>query len=53
MVDPVDRREKHFIVAVLADVGRLDMRRVLADGLGAVVATEAIAGDIDVIEIRR
>ena len=53
MVDPVDRREKHFVVAVLADVGRLDMRRVLADGLGAVMATEAIARDIEVIEVRR
>lgn len=39
-------------MAVFADIGRLNMREVLARSVGAVVAAGAIARDIDVIEIR-
>ena len=40
-------------VAVLTDISGRDMRRRLADGLYAIVAADTIAGNIDVIEIRR
>ena len=53
MIDHVDRREQNTVVAVLADVGGLDMRGVLADRLSAVMAAYAITRDIDVIEIGR
>lgn len=39
-------------MAVLADVAGLYVCRGLARGLGSVVAAEAIARDIDVIEVR-
>jgi len=39
-------------VAVFADVAGLDVRRGLARCLGTVMAAEAIARDIDVIEVR-
>jgi len=41
MVDPVSRREDHVVMAVLADVGRLNVCRVLAERLDAVMAAEA------------
>jgi len=53
MVDPVDGCENDVVVAVLAGVRGLNMSLVLAEGLGAVVATETIARDIEVIEVRR
>ena len=53
MVDPVDRHENNVVMAVLADIAGLDMRRILANRLNAVVTAEAIAGDVDVVEIRR
>ena len=40
-------------VAIFADIGCLNVRWVLADCLCTVVATDAIAGDIDVIEVCR
>jgi len=40
-------------MAVGADIGRIDMGRVLARSIGAVVATDAIARDVRVIEVRR
>ncbi len=39
-------------MAVLTDIGRLDMRGVFADSFGAVVAIEAAASDVDVVEVR-
>ena len=53
MVDGEDRCEHIGCVAVLADVGRLYMRRAFSGGIGAVVAVDAIAGDTHVIEIGR
>ena len=53
MVDPVCGCKEDAVMTVLADIGRLDMRRVLADGLCAVVAAEAIARYVDVIEVGR
>ena len=40
-------------MAVFADVGGLYMRRDLARGIRAVMAAGTIAGDVNVIEIRR
>ena len=45
------RREHVGSVAILAHVGRLYMRRAFANGFGAVVAVDAIAGDVHMIEI--
>ena len=38
-------------MAILTDVGRLDVRWILADCFDPVVATNAVARDIGVIEI--
>jgi len=51
VVDPVGWYPDIGCMAILADVGGLDVSRVLARGIGAVVATGAIACDVDVIEI--
>lgn len=40
-------------MAVLTDVRRIHMRRVLTRGIDAIVATEAIARDVRVVENRR
>jgi len=53
MVNRIYWREQNAVVAVLTDFRCLDMRWILADCVGPVVAAEAIAGDIDVIEIGR
>jgi hypothetical protein len=47
-------RSKHVgVVTILANVTGLNMREVFTDGIGAVVTVDAIARDIEVIEIRR
>ena len=51
MVNRVNRRPDIRIMAVLANIRRLDMRKVLANGFGTIVATDTIAGDAHVIEI--
>ena len=38
-------------MAILAHVGGLNVRGVLADGIGAVVTTRTVAADVGVIEI--
>ena len=53
MIDVRDGREAHDCMAVLTNVCRRDMRRWLADRLDAVVAGDAISGNVVVIEIRR
>lgn len=40
-------------MAVFANVSRLDMSRVLAGRFNAIVTTDAIAGDADMVEIGR
>ena len=51
MVNRVNRRPDIRIMAVLANIRRLDMRKVLANGFGAIVATDTIARDSHMIEI--
>ncbi len=53
MIDSVGRREDVGVVAVLADIRRLNVRWALADGVNAVVTTGTIIKDIQMIEIRR
>jgi len=53
MVDRVHRREDVGIVTIFADVACRYVRRVLAGGIGAVMAAAAIATYVDMIEIRR
>ncbi len=48
-----DRSPDICIVAVLADIRRLDMRQGLAGSSTAVMAADAISNDADVIEVRR
>ena len=40
-------------MAILANIGRLNMRGILAGRIGTVVTIRAIAGDVDVVEVRR
>ena len=52
MIDEVRGRERHDVVAVLANVSRVDVGWVLPDRLGAVMTAEAIARNGGVIEVR-
>ncbi len=53
MIDAIGRRPHNVVVTVFAYIAGVDVCRVLAGCAGAVVATRAIAGNIDMIEIRR
>ena len=53
MVDGVNRHPDVGCMAVLADIGRLNMCEVLACSVNTVMAAGAIARDIYVIKIRR
>jgi len=53
VIDHVGRRKGHVVVAVLADIGRIDMRWILARCIGAVMAADAVVGEIGVIEVGR
>ncbi len=51
VIHGVGRHPGIRVVAVLANIACLDMRRILARRVGAIVAAGAIAGDVDVIEV--
>ena len=53
VIDRKHGREHIGGMAVLANVGCLNVCEILAHGIGTVVAVDAIASDIHVIEIRR
>ena len=53
VINRVGRSPDHAVVAVRTDVGRVDVGRILAPCIRTVVAADAVAGDIDVIEICR
>ncbi len=53
MIDREYRREHVRRVAVFTNVRSLNVRRVLAGGVSSVMAAHAVAGYVDVIEIRR
>ncbi len=48
-----DGTPRRCAVAVLADVRRQDVLRMLPGGIRAVVTADAVAGDVDVVEVRR
>ena len=49
----VNRRPHIRVMAVFANIGRLNMRGVLASGLRTVVAADAVADYANVVEVRR
>ena len=53
VIDGVGRHEDVRVMAILADVRRLDMCGVLAHRVDAVMAAAAVINDTQVIEIRR
>ena len=53
VIDDVDRLPHNVVVAVLTDIGRIAMCRVLTGCIGAVVAAEAVVRDVRVIEVSR
>ena len=52
VVDDISRLPHDVVMAILTHVGRKNMRRSLASRIDAVVTTDAIAHDVDVIEVR-
>jgi len=52
VVDGHHRGEHVGRVAILTDIGRINMRLVLSGRVSAVVAAHAVARDIDMVEIR-
>ena len=53
VIDHVGRHKRHVVVAVLADIGGIDMRWMFARRIGAVMAADAVGGDVGVIEVGR
>ncbi len=53
VIDPDDRCPGYRAVAILTYIGCLSVRRRFTGRIGAVVATETVARDADVIEIGR
>lgn len=53
VIDRIHGHEQVRVVAVLAHVGRLYVRRALADRICAVMAVDAVVGDVRVVENRR
>ena len=52
MVNGKRGREHVGVVAVFADIAGLNMRQALAGRLRAIVAVDAVAGDVHMVEIR-
>jgi len=51
MVHDVDRRPNHVAMTVFANVRGQDVHWSLAGGFHAIVTTDAVAGDVDVVEV--
>ena len=51
VIDCRYRRPGRCAVAILANIGRLDVGRSLANGIRTVVATNAVVHDVDVVEV--
>lgn len=52
VIDGKDGREHVRVMAVFADIAGLNMCRALADRLRAIMAVDAVAGDIHMVEVR-
>ena len=53
VIHPVGRFPEDVVVAVFAHVGCRNVHRALTGGVYAVMATNAVAGDVHVVEVRR
>ena len=53
VIDHVGGRERHVVVAILTNIGGIDVRWILARRIGAVMAADAVVGDVRVIEVGR
>ena len=53
VIHGIGRRPEDIVVAILANIGRVDMCQVLAWRIRAIVAITALIRDVHVIEIRR
>lgn len=53
MIDNDGRRPGGRAVAILADVGRQNMVRILAGRISAIVATRAVTHDVYMVEVGR
>ena len=53
VIHDIDRCPYDIVVAILADIGRVDMCQVLARRVRPVVTINALVRDVHVIEIRR
>ena len=53
VIDAKHRLKNVCVVAILTDITGLDVGQVLADCIATVVATEAGAGDVHMVEVRR
>jgi hypothetical protein len=52
VVDQVDRSKNVCVVAILTNWRCLYVCRILANGIGSIVATRTIIADIDVVKVR-
>ena len=52
MVHRVGRCERHIVMTVLAHVARINMRRIFAGGLDAVMTVDTVCSNAAVVEIR-
>ena len=50
VIDKCGRLPKRCAMAIFADIGGLDMRRVLADGFHAVVTAKTVADDVGMVK---
>ena len=53
MINAIGGRERDRVMAVLADVGCLNVGRILAGSVCTVMAARTITGDVYVIEVGR
>ena len=53
VIDGVRRCEGDSIMAVDAQVSRIDVRQVFTDGIGAIMAADAITRDVGMVEVGR
>jgi hypothetical protein len=53
MIDPDDRLPGYRAMTVFTDIGRIDMRRVLAGSGRAVVAAETVSGNVGMVKAGR
>ena len=53
VIHHVGRRKRYVVVAILTNIGGIDVRWILARRIGAVMAADAVVSDIGVIKVGR